>query len=63
MRGPSRECRGPGLMGSVLVVQGALLLSEVLRERDAQLEHKKRRQEATKMVDQRYIRLQEEVRS
>ena len=48
-------------MGSVLVVQGALLLSEVLRERDAQLEHKKRRQEAAKMVDQRYIRLQEEV--
>ena len=41
--------------------QGALLLSEVMRERNAQLEYKKKRQEAVKSFDQRYIRIQKEV--
>ena len=44
-----------------LSAQGALLLSEVLRERDAQLEYKKRKQEAAKTADLKYIRIQEEV--
>lgn len=42
-------------------MQSGLLLSEVLRERDAQLQYKKRKQEAAKIVDQKYIRMQEEV--
>lgn len=44
-----------------LSAQGALLLSEVLRERDAQLEYKKRKQEAAKKADLKYILIQEEV--
>jgi len=39
-----------------------LLLSEVLRERDAQVEYKKRREEVKKEQDEVYIRAQEEVR-
>ena len=37
-------------------------MSEVLRERDAQVEHKKRREEVKKAQDKVYIRAQEEVR-
>lgn len=46
----------------VKTFHGALLLSEVLRERDAQLEYKKKRQEAAKRVDQKHICMQEEER-
>jgi hypothetical protein len=46
----------------VKTFHGALLLSEVLRERDAQLEYKTRKQEVAKMADQKYILIQEEER-
>lgn len=42
-------------------MQSALLLSEVLRERDAQVQYKRRKQVDAKMADQKYIRMQEEV--
>ncbi|CAI7992319.1 Coiled-coil domain-containing protein 173 [Geodia barretti] len=40
----------------------ALLLSEVMRERDAQLEYKKKKEEVAKTVDQTYIDIQQEER-
>ena len=42
-------------------MQRALLLSEVMRERDAQLEYKKKKEEVAKTVDQTYIDIQQEV--
>ena len=44
-----------------MCVQGALLLSEVMREREAQLEYKKKKEEIAKAVDQKYIVIQQEV--
>ena len=44
-----------------IFAQGALLLSEVVRERDAQLEYKKKKAEVAKAVDEKYIVLQQEV--
>ena len=38
--------------------QGALLLSEVLRERDAQVEYKQRREEALRNQDAKYVEFQ-----
>lgn len=42
-------------------VQGALMLSEVLREREAQINYKKRKQELLKDQDTKYLRKQQEV--
>lgn len=42
-------------------VQGALMLSEVLREREAQINYKKRKQELLKDQDTNYLRKQQEV--
>ena len=39
-----------------------MLVSEVLRERDAQVEYKKRREEGKRAQDEVYVRAQEEVR-
>ena len=39
-----------------------MLLSEVLRERDAQVEYKKRREEVKRAQDEVYVHAQEEVR-
>jgi len=41
---------------------GALLLTEVLRERDAQVEYKKRREQAVKAQEALYLRAQEKER-
>ena len=37
------------------------MLSEVLREREAQIKYKKRKQELMKHQDTKYLKLQEEV--
>ena len=37
------------------------MLSEVLREREAQIEHVERKTELLKMQDERYLQLQREV--
>lgn len=37
------------------------MLSEVLREREAQIKHKKKRQDLVKNQDEKYIKLQQEV--
>ena len=42
-------------------VQGALMLSEVLREREAQIKYKKKREGLLKTQDMKYLKLQEEV--
>ena len=42
-------------------MQGALLLSEVLRERDAQVEYKKRKAILQQHVNEKFLRRQEEV--
>ena len=41
--------------------QGALLLSEVLRERDAQLEYKKKKEGRLREIDEKYLQIQKEV--
>lgn len=45
----------------VLCLQGALLLTEVLKERDAQVEMKSNQQDAEKMRDEHLLRLQQRV--
>ena len=42
-------------------VQGALMLSEVLREREAQVKYKKKRQDMVKCQDDKYFKRQQEV--
>ena len=42
-------------------MQGALMLSEVLREREAQIKYKKKREGLLKTQDMKYLKLQEEV--
>ena len=43
------------------MLQGALLLTEVLKERDAQVEMKSNQQDAEKMRDEHRLRLQQRV--
>ena len=47
----------------VLYLQGALLLSEVLREREAQISLKKEKDKRLKYIDNHYIQTMEEVRT
>lgn len=55
-------CACPGtVLPIVFSIQGALLLSEVLRERDAQVEYKKQREERMKQLDQSFLQWQQEV--
>ena len=42
-------------------MQGALLLTEVLRERDKQVDYKRKQQEMYKHIDELYLKQQEEV--